>query len=329
MKLLALYWSFMVIAYILAVQLKKRDFDFYWTPPAMMVVVYFLCFDMGLRMGINEEVTSSIGTIGLTSLAVTVFCIAGSMAAVTVTRKIFRMDRYGNLPGMKNENDPEGNTTFSREERLKNLGTTLIIILVVGGGMSIGAFVVAGKFADHLESFDRYSYLGLVIMLCVLLFLVGFDIGSKGGIFETIRTVGWRVLAFPIAAIIGTMIIGTGVCLVMGFTLKESLAICAGFGWYSYAPIVIAGAGSQFAIASAVSFMHNVMREVSGIIFIPVLAKKFGYIESTAVPGSAAMDVCMPIVEHSCRPDTVIYSFTTGFVMCIATSLGVPLIMGL
>lgn len=328
MKLLALYWSFMIIAYILAVRLKKREYDFSWTPNAMMVVVYFLCFDMGLRMGINEEVTSSLNTIGFMSFAVTVCCIAGSMCAVTILRKIFKMDKYGNLPDMQQEGESEG-TPYTRQERIKNLKTTLLIILVVGGGMVLGAFVVAKSLASYLQVFDRVSYMGLIVMLCVLLFLVGFDIGSKGGVFETIRTVGFRVLAFPIAAIIGTMIVGTSACLIMGFSLKESLAISAGFGWYSYAPIVIAGAGPQFAIASAVSFMHNVMREVSGIIFIPVLAKKFGYIESTAVPGSAAMDVCMPIVEHSCRPDTVIYSFTTGFMMCIATSVGLPLIMSL
>lgn len=328
MKLLALYWSFMIIAYILAARLKQKDFDFSWTPAAMMVVVYFLCFDMGLRMGINEEVTSSLSTIGFMSFAVTVCCIVGSMCAVTILRKIFKMDKYGNLPGMKQEGESEG-TPYTRQERIQNLKTTLMIIIVVGGGMSLGAFVVARTFASYLQMFDTVSYMGLIVMLCVLLFLVGFDIGSKGGVFETIRTVGFRVLAFPIAAIIGTMLVGTSSCLVMGFTLKESLAISAGFGWYSYAPIVIAGAGPQYAIASAVSFMHNVMREVSGIIFIPILAKKFGYIESTAVPGSAAMDVCMPIVEHSCRPDTVIYSFTTGFMMCIATSVGLPLIMGL
>lgn len=328
MKLLALYWSFMIVAYILAAGLRKKKAEFPRISEAMMIVVYFLCFDMGLRMGINEEVTSGIGTIGAVAFLVTVCCIAGSMAATTVTRKIFRMDRYGNLPGMKYEGEKEASAAGG-EARFKSLRTSLMIVLVVGGGMSIGAFVIAGKFAEHLQSFDDLSYIGLVIMLCILLFLVGFDIGAKGSIFETIRRVGFRVLAFPVAAIAGTMIVGTIAYLILGFTMKESLAICAGFGWYSYAPIVIAGGGPQFAVASAVSFLHNVMREVSGILFLPVLARNFGYIESTAVPGSAAMDVCMPIVEHSCRPDTVIYSFTTGLVMCIATSVGVPLIMGL
>lgn len=328
MKLLALYWAFMIIAYILAVKLKGRDFDFSWTGTAMMVIVYLLCFDMGLRMGINEEVTSNVGTIGLTAFAVTVFCVGGSIGAITLLRKILHMDRYGD-PVTDKKEERVAASDDSGSDRLKNLLTTILIIIVVGGGMAIGAFVIAGRFAEHLEAFDKGSFLSLVILLCILLFFVGFDIGSKGSIFEILRKAGLKIIAFPIAAIIGTMIVGTIACLVMGFTMRESLAICAGFGWYSYAPIVIAGAGNQFIVASAVSFMHNVMREISGIIFIPLIARKFGYIEATGVPGSAAMDVCMPIVEHACRPDTAIYSFTTGCVMCVATSIGVPLIMSL
>ena len=328
MKLLALYWSFMIIAYILAVRLKKKDFDFSWTSTAMMAIVYLLCFDMGLRMGINKEVTSSVGTIGLTAFVVTVCCVGGSIAAVTILRNILHMDRYGDVI-TEEKKERVFISDDSGQDRLKNLLTTIFILLVVGGGMTIGAVVIAGRFAEHLPAFDRVSYYALIILLCILLFFVGFDIGSKGSIFDILRKAGFRIIAFPIAAIIGTMVAGTIACLILGFTFRESMAISCGFGWYSYAPIVIAGAGQQYIVASAVSFMHNVMREVSGIIFIPLIARKIGYIESTVVPGSAAMDVCMPIVEHACRPDTAIYSFTTGCIMCIATSIGVPLIMSI
>ena len=116
--------------------------------------------------------------------------------------------------------------------------------------------------------------------------------------------------------------------MIFGFSVKEGMAICAGFGWYSYAPAVISAAGAQYAVASAVSFMHNVIRETMGIIFIPILSKKIGYLESIGIPGIGTMDVCMPIVERSCREDTVVYGFVSGFIICIFTSVFVPLIMG-
>lgn len=68
-------------------------------------------------------------------------------------------------------------------------------------------------------------------------------------------------------------------------------------------------------VASAVAFMYNVIRETAGIILIPVLAKKIGYLEVTGMPGVAAMDMCIPIVERSCRHDTVVYSFAIGLMM--------------
>lgn len=327
MKLLALYWSFMIIGYILANRLAARDIHLSWIQKAMMITIYVLCLIMGLRMGINEQVTSNLGSIGIMSLIVTIFCVAGSMVAIFVLRKIFGMDRHGNLKKLSEAGEAAAKT--SDEENPLDIKSTIIILAVVAIGMVMGALVLAKKYPEILPGFDSASSTGLIVLLCILLFFVGFDLGASGNILDNFKAVGFRVIAFPFAAVIGTAIVGTACCMVMGFSMKEGAAISLGFGWYTYAPVVIAGAGQQYMIASAVSFMHNVIRETAGIILIPVLAKKIGYLEATGVPGVAAMDVCMPIVERSCRPDTVIYSFATGLLMCIVTSTCVPLVMGL
>ena len=317
MKLLALYWSFMVIGYILAWRASKNGKKFPWVAPAMLGTVYGLCFIMGLRMGANEQVISNLGSIGLMALIITIFSVFGSMGAIFVTRRMLGMDRYG-----------ETGTKSSGEADSMDLKNTFTILAIVACGMLIGALLILKRLPQILGQFDAVSFYCLVGLLCVLMFFVGVDLGSSGTVIDSIRKAGLRVLAIPMATMIGTMIAGVAACLVMGFTLKEGSAICIGFGWYTYAPIVIASAGQQYMIASAVSFMHNVIREVSGIIFIPLVAKKIGYLESTGVPGIAAMDVCLPIVERSCGPNTVVYAFATGLIMCIVTSLGVPLIMG-
>ena len=67
MKLLVLYWSFLVIGYIIAFRAAKNGKHFSWVAPAMMGTVYGLCFIMGLRMGSNEQVISNLGSIGLMS----------------------------------------------------------------------------------------------------------------------------------------------------------------------------------------------------------------------------------------------------------------------
>lgn len=82
------------------------------------------------------------------------------------------------------------------------------------------------------------------------------------------------------------------------------------------------------AVAGAISFMHNVIRETLGIIIIPLAAQKIGYIEATAIPGVAAMDVCMPIVERSCNQETIVYAFCIGASMSLPVPLLVPWIIG-
>jgi len=331
MKLLALYWSFLVIGYIFAWKTARKGKSFPWVATAMLGTVYGLCFIMGLRMGSNEQVIANLGTIGLMSLVITICCIVGSMGAIFLTRKIFGMDRKGrfiaDLQDASGEQSAEALQQTDDQEGM-DLKSTFIILGLVAVGMLIGACFILGRAPRTMTLFDVASNDTLIVLLCILMFFVGLDLGGSEEVIRSIRRAGLRVLAFPIATMIGTMVAGVAACLLMGLTLKEGSAICIGFGWYSYAPIVIASAGQQYMIASAISFMHNVIREVTGIIFIPLVAKKIGYMESTGVPGIAAMDVCLPIVERSCGPNAVVYAFATGVIMCIVTSLGVPLIMG-
>ena len=83
-----------------------------------------------------------------------------------------------------------------------------------------------------------------------------------------------------------------------------------------------------YITASAVAFLHNVMRELFSILFIPLVAQKIGYIETTGMPGAAAMDVCLPIVEKSTRSDIAVFSFVSGVILSILVPVLVPVIIG-
>lgn len=328
MGLLVLYWSFMLAAYIIAAKNRNRAEKLAFIQKAMMPVVYIMVLIMGLRMGVNEQVTSNLGTIGLQSLVITLFAVGGSMLAITGARKLLRMDKYGNLKTSLSAADGTEVSAEAQKLSKSDIQSTILILGLVAVGMLAGYLIIAGMMPQYLEPFEVISGHSLTVFLCILLFCVGFDLGISGNVAANIKTVGARAFAFPFAAVAGTLIVGTAAGMLFGFSLREGLAISAGFGWYTYAPTVIAGAGNEYMIASAVSFMHNVIREVAGIVLIPILAKKVGYIEVTGIPGVAAMDVCMPIVERSCRHDTVVYSFAVGLLMCLTTSVLVPLAMG-
>ena len=156
--------------------------------------------------------------------------------------------------------------------------------------------------------------------------LIGFSMGLDGSIARILRNAGLGVILVPIFAVLGTLLGGAVYAALSPMTLREGLAISAGFGWYTMAPSVIASAGHT--MASAVSFLHNVLREMLGIILLPVIAGKIGYIEAITIPGTASTDVCLPIVEQVCNSETVAYSFCTGMLMCITSAALVPIIIG-
>ena len=323
MKLLAMCWSALILMYIVGMKLRNRKEKLGWVESAMNFMVYLLVLLMGLRMGANKEIVDSLGTIGIQSLIVTVITIVMSVLGITLSRKILKMDRYGNVG---EDRLPKGEAPVKKAgTNVAGIKSTIIIGGVVAAGMLVGYFLIYKKLGvqdEFMVKSDPY----LTACLVLLIGTVGLTLGLDGSVFRNIKKAGAGIILFPIAAVLGSVIGGVIYAAISPMTLREGIAISCGFGWYTYAPNVILQAG--YPVASAVSFLHNVLREVAGIIGIPFLAQKIGYVEACAVPGVAAMDVCMPIVERSAREDIVVYSFGIGLLMCLSVPVLVPLVIG-
>lgn len=334
MGLLVLYYAIMIGFYFIASRLRGRRENLEGVAgKGLTVMMYIIVFIMGIRMGSNEEVTSNLGTIGVQAVIITVLTIGLSVLFVTIMRKIMKLDKHGDKITRLEDNTAE---IFEVEEMLEaeedakssnNLKTTLYIAIDVAVAMLIGYFAIRPMFADNYAQFDTVTSNAIVVGLCVMLAFVGFSLGLDGTVISKLKETGIKVILVPMMLVLGTTAGGVIFSLTSSFSIKEGLAICWGFGWYTYAPGVIAEAG--YVIASAVSFLHNVIRETVGIIGIPLFAQKFGYLEATTVPGIASMDVCMPIIERSCRQDTIVYGFCNGLLTSLVCSLLVPIIISL
>lgn len=357
---LVLYLGITVCGYILGSRLRAYKQHLAWTGAVQTAAISVLVLLMGLRMGSNEEVTENLSTIGLAALLMTAAVMICSIAAIFLVRKAFDIDRYGRLreqaaagagrsavnSAAAGVSEAAGGAAASAEgvagsaesallaeteeeiEKEKKGGNlmTLLIIIAVTAGMLLGYFLIREVFTGRMEEFEAAAGLGIKLGLCLLLIFVGMDLGLDGTVIANFRRVGLRILAFPAAVILGTLIGALAVCPLLALSLRECLAVGCGFGWYTLAPGIIMEAGHL--TASAVSFLHNVMRELFSIILIPLVAKKIGYIETTGMPGAAAMDVCLPIVEKSTRSDIAVYSFVSGVIMSILVPVLVPLMIG-
>ena len=318
MQILIKCWTAMVICYLIASRLRSRKDKMTWVGTFMNVLIYVMVLIMGMRMGANEDVIRSLPSIGMQSLLVTALVILSGMVGVTLVRKILGIGRFG-------RNSTGGEVRADKEEQKRNLRFTLIIAILTAIGTAAGYFLIIrtlGIREEFMEVTDKVT----VTLLVILIGSVGFSLGLDGTIFSNFKKAGIGILLFPAAVIGCNILAGVVYGLVTPITVRDGIAVAAGFGWYTYVPTVISQSGNQ--VLSAVSFLHNVIRETLGIIGIPLIASKVGYIEATAVPGIAAMDVCIPIVEKSADEETVVYSFSIGFAMCLACPLIIPLCVG-
>ncbi|WP_419024850.1 lysine exporter LysO family protein [Emergencia sp.] len=319
---LILYLIMAVIGYFFGSKLRHQKQITKLTGRIQTIAIIVLIFTMGMRMGSNEEVMNNLNSIGFSAFIMTIMIIFCSVTAITISRKFLKIDRFGNIEGSQVDFDE---VEEEEEKAEKDSSMTIIIIVCVVSGLVFGYFAVDKLFTD-MEFFNTLSGNFITIGLCILLFFVGFDMGFEGTVIGHLKRVGLRVLAFPFIIMVGTLA-GALLCsFFLPLSVKESLAVGAGFGWYTLAPSIIMDKG--LVTASAVSFMHNIMREYISVLIIPMTAKKAGYLEAVAVSGCSSMDVCLPIVEKATRGDIAMYSFISGVVQSLAVPILVPLILG-
>ena len=293
-----------------------------------------LVFVMSARIGANEEISSHLGTIGVYGLLSTVVIFAVTILVAYITRKLLGFDAKGKKTKGSDPADREASeevtdsTETSGNDSSGKQGIdkmAIFIIVFVTLGLIFGRFLVSRLFNNY-EHFDSVAALTLKIALSMLMLFVGFELGNDDSGGGDLKTTGLRVLFFPVATLVGAILGGIVLFLILPVTLRESLAISSGFGWYSMAPVLIMEAGHM--TASAISFVHNLTRELFSMLIVPFVARYVGFIEAACVPGSPAMDICLPVIERSTNSTTVVYSFVTGFLVSGTVPILVPLFIG-
>ena len=325
MTYLLLYLAVTVIGYFIGARLKKQNKAWKWVGPLQTLVIIILVFIMGSRIGASEEIVSSLGTIGLISFVFTLVIMFLTVVAFTLVRRLMGFDRYGRRGVAKAAAEAaetsESDAKAAADEAVKPRLNSLTIIMVI--------FVAAGIAAGYLflpESFVAVSGTLLTITLCMLLVLVGIDIGTEGTIVTNFKSAGWRVVVFPFVSI-GAMIFGSIIAsMFLPFSVQDGVCIGSGLGWYSLASAMLIEYSAE---VSAISLMHNVIREIIGILLIPTCAKRLGYIECYCLPGASSMDVCLPIVEKATDSSIAVYSFVNGVVLSAAVPVLVSIFMSI
>ncbi|MBQ4583247.1 MAG: lysine exporter LysO family protein [Oscillospiraceae bacterium] len=311
---LAIYVALVAVGAVIGSQCSKRGVALPWLGKFQFVALMILIVTLGIKLGANDEVIASLGQIGLAALVITAMAMLGSLIAVYFLRRfVLKLDRYGRPAGTAGGDEESG------EAGKADNGTTKWIVVAVLGGMLIGYFLLPDSMVGLCGTVIDFG-------LYLLLFLVGMDMGKQGTMLADIKAAGFKVLLVPAAVVVGTFAFVAVAGLLLPSGVKDSVAASAGFGWYSLAPTLLQ---SYSLTISATAFLSNVMREIFSIILVPVVARKIGYVECTALAGATAMDTLLPVVVGATHERITIYSFVTGVILSLAVPVLIPMIIAL
>ena len=274
-------------------------------------IIWLLLFLLGLEAGSDPAVAGGLATLGATAFVLFAFSVAGSiLAAWGVGRWIGAGASSSRLPQQGTAADHPGPAADREpsESTWKALRGSLTIVAFFAAG---GA---AGFWADPDLTDSRVSS----YVLYALMFCVGVTLGNDRTLVERVRQLDRRLALLPVATAVGTL---GGALLATPFfgadsavtSAADSLAVGAGFGYYSLSSIFIADLrGAELA---TVALLCNILRELFTLLAAPLVARWFGPLAAISIGGATTFDTTLPIITRAAGRPYAVVSIFHGCVM--------------
>ena len=187
------------------------------------------------------------------------------------------------------------------------------------GSLIILAFFLSGCLLGNLGltpewlSDDALTTYALYILLLV----VGMSIGFDTRCWSILREMHINVLLVPVFIITGTFAGATVACFLLpDLSLRDTLGVGAGFGYYSLSSLMISKMGNP-ALGS-VALLSNIIRELTTLLTAPLLVKCFGRLAPIASGGATAMDTSLPVIIRFTSERYGIIAVFSGMFLTVA-----------
>lgn len=296
-------------------------------PRLITGIIWVLLFLLGAEVGLNPEVVGGMATLGLSALIVCSFGLVGSIFASWL---LWRRIRDRITPGVADDGEPAGNLSASTCRASDSTppcacvpavstwtalrGSLVIVVFFVAGCVAgVGGFVGFDVAASGVSAYTLY----------VLMFCVGMTLGHDTTLVGQIRRLDWRLSLLPLMTAVGTLAGAVVAAWFARLSVADSLAVGAGFGYYSLSSIFIADL--RGVELGAVALLCNVMRELFTLVAAPLVARWFGPLAAISIGGATTFDTTLPIITRAAgRP----YAVVSVFHGC-AMDLSVPFLVTL
>ena len=262
-----------------------------FVPRLITVIIWALLFLLGVEVGSDPAVVGSLATLGGAALAIFALSVAGSIFAAWL---LWRRIRGRAVPA--DDGEAAADVPVSAWSALC-------------GSLVIVAFFVAGCVVGLFAPFDLAGSRVSAYVLYALMFCVGITLGNDRTLAGRVRRLDPRLALLPVATAVGTLA-GAALAapLLAEWSLTDSLAVGAGFGYYSLSSIFIADfRGPELA---TIALLCNVMRELFTLLAAPLVARWCGPLAAVSIGGATTLDTTLPIITQAAgRPYAVVSVF--------------------
>lgn len=279
--------------------------------PLITVIIWVLLFLLGMEAGSDPAVVGGLATLGATAFVLFAFSVAGSiLAAWGLWRWIDRRKAAAGVGDAASEPAPgapgapgETGAAGAETSTWKALKGSLTIVAFFVAGCAVGVWAEPDLKGSSVSTWVLYA----------LMFCVGMTLGNDCTLVERIRQLDRRLALLPVATAVGTL--GGALLAAPLFgadsavtSAADSLAVGAGFGYYSLSSIFIADMrGAELA---TVALLCNILRELFTLLAAPLVARWFGPLAAVSIGGATTFDTTLPIITRSAgRPYAVVSIF--------------------
>ena len=286
------------------------------------VIIWLLLFLLGLEVGSDPTVVGGMATLGRTAFVIFACSVAGSICmSWLLWRCVRRRDAVPDGGGAESPGLPAAAADFPRGAaggQAAAGGDTrpLSVWDALRGSLVIVAFFGAGCLAGLFSAlpFDVAGSRLSTYVLYALMFCVGITLGSDTALAGRVRRLDPRLALLPVMTAVGTLAgAALSTLLLPPLTAGDTMAVGAGFGYYSLSSIFIAD--FRGAELGTVALLCNVMRELFTLLAAPLVARWFGPLAAVSIGGATTFDTTLPIITQSAGKPYAVVSIFHGCVL--------------
>ena len=297
--ILSLLWGSALLGYLL------RRWPQRWVGSMLTIAIWAMLFAIGVEVGGNELLVSSLGRLGAEALLVTLLttlcCCVGAML---LWRRLRPREAECPLPSGADACHPHLRTLWL------SMRDSITIFMCFACGC------VVGYLGGDVYLPARASYYSL----CVLLLCVGFGIGQSDEVRRNLRHLNKGFVLMPFVTILCTWVGALLVALLLrGRSITDWLAVSSGFGYYSLSSMLISE--MRDVELGTLALMYNVLREITTLLFAPLLLRLFGPLAPISIGGATTADTTLPIISRVCGPQFVAIAIIHGLLVDFSVPL--------